>query len=216
MNTIGRFWPLVVLLMLMVAVGTPRPGHTAPERAGDQIGAVTHAQGVTQARQNDTLRDLHTGGDVLTKDTLLTGAKSRLKVDFKDGSELYLGDNSKLAIDDMIYEPHRHGQGTLWLTRGVFRMVTGQINKVPDGALSVITPFATIGVRGTDFWGQQSADKLVMAVLGHGELYISTPDGTVRLTQPYTFVTIEKGKPPSPVEKLGDQQLKDAVATVSW
>lgn len=182
----------------------------------DGIGAVNHAQGTTQARNDGSARDLKTGGGILYQDTLVTGDASRLNVMFADGSNLFLGDRSELIIDEMVYEPKQFGHGVLRLTSGVFRLISGQINKVPEGELTIITPQATIGVRGTDFWGHQTADRLVMALLDDGELSITTDKGTVVLTDPLSVVTIEKGQAPGAVGKLTKQQLKDAVATISW
>ena len=207
----GAFLMFVLVLSMWLA-----PLSVSALTAQDTIGAVAHAQGRAQARQDAGVRDLSSGGSVLYQDTLLTGADSRLNVKFADGSNLYLGDNSELIIDEMVYEPKRFGHGVLRLTGGVFRMVSGQINKVPEGQLSIVTPLATIGVRGTDFWGLQTEDRLVMALLDDGELTITTDQGSVVLTDPLSVVTIDKGQAPGAVGKLSEQQVKDAVATISW
>lgn len=181
-----------------------------------KIGAVEKVRGEASAYYKASLRQLVGGGGVLFEDALRTGDKTRLLVDFVDGSKLSLGDNSELLIDEMIYEPGKKGKGTLRLVKGVFRFVTGQINKVPGGQLVLSTPVATIGVRGTDFWGEQTEGRLTMALLDNGELTITTPNGTVTLTQPSSAVTIERGQAPGDVFTLTQIQLQAATGTVEW
>jgi hypothetical protein len=182
----------------------------------ENIGQVDRARGATSAAQDDTLRPLTGGSAILFEDVLRTGAGSRLHVTFDDGTRLMMGDSSELAIDAMVYNPDRYAMGVMRLTQGVFRMVTGQVNKMPGGTMTVITPMASIGVRGTDFWGQQSADQLLMALLDDGELTIVTEQGSVTLTEPNTAVLIHEGLAIGPVFKLTAAQVKDAVATIAW
>ena len=54
----------------------------------------------------------------------------------------------------------------LGLLESVFCLVTGRLTGAPERPLVVATPPATIGVRGSDFWGQQSAELLQVALLG--------------------------------------------------
>ena len=188
----------------------------AKSMATAKIGAVEKIRGEASAYYKASLRQLVGGGGVLFEDTLRTGDKTRLLVDFVDGSKLSLGDNSELLIDEMIYDPGKKGKGALRLAKGVFRFVTGQINKVPGGQLVLSTPVATIGIRGTDFWGEQTDTRLTMALLDSGELTIATPNGTVTLTQPLSAVTIERGQAPGAVFTLTPAQLQAAAGTVAW
>ncbi|MCR4377202.1 MAG: FecR family protein [Rhodospirillales bacterium] len=192
----------------------------------ETVGAVERARGETSASQMDQTRVLSDGSAVQVDDVLRTGAGSRLYVTFIDDTRLMLGDRSEIVIDSLVYSPDQSGpeqlspeqlsMGALRLTHGVFRMVSGQVNKVPGGALVIATPMATIGVRGTDFWGEQSADQLLMALLDDGELTLTTAQGSVTLTDPKTAVLIHAGEAPGPVFTLTDQQLQDALATIGW
>lgn len=184
--------------------------------AADAIGAVDRARGDTRISHGGEERALEMRGTVKWLDTLLTGKDSRLSVAFIDGSALTLGDHSELTVDEMVYEPGTKGDMALRLTQGVFRMVSGQVNKVPDGRLTLFTPVATIGVRGTDFWGQQTSEKLLMALLDEGEITIDVDGGTVTLTEPGSAAVIERGRAPGSPFSLSPEQLAAAVETVSW
>ncbi|MCW8915645.1 MAG: FecR family protein [Magnetovibrio sp.] len=186
-----------------------------PVQAADNIGAVERTRGEATAIRGQVAHDLSQGSAVVFRDLLRTGQQSRLQVSFIDGSSLTLGDDAELSIDEMVYEPKTKGRAVLRLTQGVFRMVSGKINKVPGGSLTIQTPLATIGVRGTDFWGQQTQDTLLMALLDRGELTIETADGTVKLSNPLHAVKVQKGEPLETFI-LTPEQLKSAVKTVAW
>ncbi|OEJ65586.1 hypothetical protein BEN30_14125 [Magnetovibrio blakemorei] len=201
---------------VLVAVGLVGAAVVLPAQAADDVGAVERARGVTMVVRQDIIQPLQLGSGVQVLDHLQTGDDARLHVVFADGSDLSMGSSSDLMIDDMVYEPAQRGHGVLRLTKGVFRLVSGQVNKVPGGTLTIRTPLATIGVRGTDFWGQQTSEKLEMALLDDGELTITTAQGTVTLTDPLNAVVVLKGQPPSAIYTLTPEQLNAAKATVAW
>lgn len=186
-----------------------------PVLAAEKIGAVDRTRGETLAIRSNVSHNLNQGSAIEFRDLLRTGKQSRLLVNFIDGSTLTLGDGSELSIDEMVYEPKTRGRAVLRLTQGVFRMVSGKVNKVPGGTLTIQTPLATIGVRGTDFWGEQTQDILLMALLDRGELSIETTEGTIKLSNPLHAVKVQKGKPMETFV-LTPQQLKSAVETVAW
>ena len=86
-------------------------------------------------------------------DELRTGAKARLQVSFRDSSELTLGENATVVVDRFVFNPDE-GTGEALLKTGVgaFRLATGKISELHNKKITVSTPFATLGVRGTDFW----------------------------------------------------------------
>ena len=190
----GAFKFIVVICALVFS---------ADALAADTVGAVDRARGDARISHGGQERALKTQDAVKWLDTLLTGQDTRLSVAFIDGSALTLGDHSELSVDEMVYEPGTQGDMVLRLTQGVFRMVTGQINKVPDGRLTLFTPMATIGVRGTDFGGQQTPKKLLMALLDDGEVTINADGGTVTLTEPGSAVIIEHGRAPNDGHAVG-------------
>lgn len=180
------------------------------------VGDVVRSRGTAQARQPHRIRRLMDGSDILHGDTLRTYAETRLQVEFEDGGRLYLGDDSEMIVDEMVYDPSGKSKGSIRVLKGAFRMITGKINKTANGTMVVTTPVATIGVRGTDFWGYQEAGKLTMALLDDSELVISTPQETVILNEPMTAVVIADGKAPGTVFTLSPAQLQAAVRTVNW
>lgn len=98
------------------------------------------------------------------------------------------GPKSTVTLDRFVYDPD-HGTGTVVLraTRGIFRFVTGS---QPPQDYKIVTPIATIGVRGTVFDLLVQASKIVV-VLVSGEVRVTPRAGrTVSLTRPGTAVTV--------------------------
>ena len=106
-------------------------------------------------------------------DQLRTGAKARLQISFRDSTELTLGENASLVVDRFIFDPDA-GTGEVMLKTGVaaFRMATGKINEMQNKKITVSTPFATLGVRGTDFWSGSVAGKTGVLLVHNSRLEV--------------------------------------------
>ncbi len=123
---------------------------------------------------------------------------------------------SYFLIDEMVYDPtDNKSSATLRLAGGVFRVVSGKINKVPGGYLTLITPVATIGVPGTDLWGLQEANKLTMVLIDNRVLEISNGSETVILTEPLSGVVVQNGVATIQRISVTPQELAAAAETIS-
>jgi hypothetical protein len=79
-------------------------------------------------------------------------AQGKVGITFDDNTRVQVNENSKLVIDDFVYDPKK-GSGKLALNMalGTVRYASGQIAKNDPQKVAVNTPSATISVRGTDF-----------------------------------------------------------------
>lgn len=79
-------------------------------------------------------------------------AQGKVGITFDDNTKVQVNENSKLVIDDFVYDPKK-GSGKLALNMalGTVRYASGQIAKNDPQKVAVNTPSATISVRGTDF-----------------------------------------------------------------
>ena len=198
------------------------PLSAAPRNAGEvaslapEVGNVSRARGSLEAQRGKNVMALKAGGTVRFKDTLVTGANTRAEIRLVDDSQLFLGDDTRMTIDELVFAPNAPRSVVVNLSQGVFRMISGKFNKVPGGKLSVVTPVATIGVRGTDFWGHQEPGKLTMVLIDHGRLEITSDAGTVTLDQPLTGVVITAGVPEIQRITLTPEQLQEAAKTITY
>ena len=88
--------------------------------------------------------------DAVFRDELIeTVVNGAMRIRFSDATSLRIGPESLVLLDEFIYDPDGDGSTMiLTLSKGVFRFVSGKMNKQ---AYQIITPTALIGVRGTDF-----------------------------------------------------------------
>lgn len=94
-------------------------------------------------------KTLQVEGPIFTGDRIETGSSGEAQIRFRDDTRLVVGPNSSLVIDAFVFSGNSTAQQvTINAVRGAFRFFTGDS---PKDAYSILTPTATIGVRGTEF-----------------------------------------------------------------
>lgn len=97
---------------------------------------------------------------------------------------------------------------------GSFRLISGALKHRED--TKIITPVATIGIRGTDVWGGV-IDGAFSVLLMEGEVSVTTNGGTVLLDTPGTGTTVTASDT-APAEPVvwADARIQRALATVTF
>lgn len=92
------------------------------------------------------------GASIESMDTYVTGG-CVANITFKDDTKVKVTENSRLLIDDFVFDPKQSDAGKLALKvgMGTVRYASGQIAKNNPQKVNIKTPTATITVRGTDF-----------------------------------------------------------------
>ena len=139
-----------------------------------------------------------------------------MKLTFRDGTELTLGEKASVVIDSYIYDPKAEvGETVLQATRGAFRFATGRIKALKQKKIAVSTPVADIGVRGTEFWGG-ALDGRYGVLLLEGEVVVSNQVGSVVLSAQGQGTDIPSPfDPPGAVRPWSAEKIARAVATVT-
>jgi hypothetical protein len=85
-------------------------------------------------------------------DVYITGSCTS-NITFKDDTKVKVTENSRLLIDDFVFDPKASDASKLALKvgMGTVRYASGQIAKNNPQQVNIKTPAATIAVRGTDF-----------------------------------------------------------------
>lgn len=80
-------------------------------------------------------------------------AQGKVGITFQDDTKVQVNENSRLVIDEFVYDPKASKGGKLAVNvaAGTVRYASGQIAKNSPQNVAVNTPTATIAVRGTDF-----------------------------------------------------------------
>ena len=71
--------------------------------AAGQVGTVTQVQNQAQVGSRTAV----VGTPVYMNNQLRTGANARLKITFSDGSDLTLGENARVVVDQFVYNPSK-------------------------------------------------------------------------------------------------------------
>lgn len=118
---------------------------------GDSIGVVEVSKGNTSITRTDgTKTPAKVGDQIFQGDTVETDADGAIGILFSDDSVFSLAEDGHMVIDEMIYDPGtQEGSANFNIAAGVFTFVSGQIAKTGVDSMIVITPTATIGIRGT-------------------------------------------------------------------
>jgi hypothetical protein len=120
-------------------------------------GTVTHLAGILSAEKADGQKKLlGVQSTVAPGDLLTTEADTYARIKFVDGAELVLRPGSQMRIEEYRYaaDAPQKGSAIVSFLRGGFRAITGLIGKARPENVTVRTPTATIGIRGTHLGGQ--------------------------------------------------------------
>ena len=115
------------------------------------VGRVVEQTGPTEIVRNKKSLSSSVNSPVEMLDTIVT-ARARAKLEFADKTTVNITEQSKILIDDFVYDP-KSGSGKLAMkmVQGTARYASGQIAKNSPQNVNVSTPTATVAVRGTDF-----------------------------------------------------------------
>ena len=92
------------------------------------------------------------GARLQTSDVIKTGADGSVGITMSDNSLLSAGPNSILSLDKYAFDTTTNqGQFDSSLRKGSLSVVSGRIAKQSPDAMTVRTPTAILGVRGTEF-----------------------------------------------------------------
>ena len=117
------------------------------------IGTVTENKGdACSIERNKQKMSGVKGSGVESNDTYVTG-NCVSSITFKDDTKVKVTENSRLLIDDFVFDPKASDAGKLALKvgMGTVRYASGQIAKNNPQQVNIKTPTAAIAVRGTDF-----------------------------------------------------------------
>jgi len=199
--------PTIILLSISeiscAAIGTVTEQINTPPSIQRKAQTLTGAKG-TGVEMNDAVRT----------------AQGKVGITFEDNTKVQVNENSKLVIDDFVYDPKK-GSGKLALNMalGTVRYASGQIAKTNPQNVGINTPSATVSVRGTDFTatvdelGRSTfillpscpSDRNTRTVSDietnckTGEIVVESDAGQVVLNKPFQATRVDsRSSPPSP------------------
>ena len=201
-------WRVLAFVTLMLAL-------SGLAWASGDVGRVSRVQGRVTARGAASPHVVSLDDAVLAGETLTTGDKARAELTMDDGSVVTLSENTEFTVT--VFDQAK-ARARFELLRGAFRTATGTIAQAMAPDFEVKTPLATIGIRGTDFWGGffSAADFGVFMVSGK-EVVIRNQAGSQVITSPGQGVTV-RGADTAPEAPViwSESKVQRAIKTVSF
>jgi hypothetical protein len=180
-----------------------------------RVGEFTRLEGRVLLERAGRAFPPFTGLQLCRGDRIITSPAAVAELRLRDGSRITVGKDSVFSIADYRLYRDRPNSALFDLARGAFRAVTAAITTRPH-RFEVRTPVATIGVRGTDFWGGYglTPDGLDVIMLEGKGVYVQTAAGTVELDRAGLGTTVTAGTASAPAAWAPDK-LARAVATIT-
>jgi len=133
------------LLAMAAALGPCAAAHA-------DIGQIKVATGQVSVERKGQSLPGKVGLVLESDDVLRTGADGSVGITMRDNSLLSAGPNSILTLEHFEFDPTTSdGRFDARLRRGTLAVVSGRIAKKSPQAMTVRTPSAVLGVRGTEF-----------------------------------------------------------------
>jgi hypothetical protein len=116
------------------------------------IGQIKTRKGQVMVERQGQRLPAEVGMPLEAADVLRTGPDSAVGITMRDNSLLSAGPNSILTLQRFEFDPTTsQGRFDSQLQRGTLAVVSGRIAKQSPQAMTVRTPAAQLGVRGTEF-----------------------------------------------------------------
>ncbi|MGE5270816.1 MAG: OmpA family protein [Thiohalocapsa sp.] len=148
----ARRWAFAGLLLGVLAAPPLGLAADITAPAAKPIGQIKRVSGsVTIVRGSEQLR-AKPGAAIFQGDVIRSGPDGSIGVAFADNSLFSAGPSTEVAVPDFRFDAGS-GRGNMLavLGKGTLTAVSGRITHTTPGAMSIRTPTAILGVRGTTF-----------------------------------------------------------------
>jgi len=183
---------------------------------GEPIGNIESLQGeVFAIRVDGTRVRLELGDQVFQGDILESGPEGNVGILLADETTFAMGPEGRMVLDEMIYDPAtQQGSVSMSVLQGVFTFVSGQVAKTDPDAMTLDTPVATIGIRGTQVGidirdGENLNVHLMEERFGFvGEVVVVNDGGVQVLNDANAFTSVASfDAAPSPFQIVGIEDI---------
>lgn len=198
--------------LLNILAGPLAPGqYVQASGAGAlSIGEVSSLSGTAKATRLDGNEFVLSNGDpVFQGDTIKVFDSGAVGLTFLDKTTLSLSEGGMMVLDELVYDPTTgNGSMAVDMVEGAFSFISGEIAKNGLESMTIKTPVATVGIRGTTVAGKAAVEGnensftlLQDADGGVGEISVSNAGGTQVLAQvgATTSITSFNTPPPPPI-----------------
>jgi hypothetical protein len=191
--------------------------------AAESIGGIIEQSGATGSIVRLSGEELAASisADIVSYDEVET-TNGRLKIEFLDKTQVSLTEHTYMEIDEYVFDPDpSKSKMALNFVQGTARFATGSLGLVAKENITIQTPTASIGIRGTDFTttvdelgrslvillpDEDCTDRVALeeGCAPSGSITVTNEGGTVILDEAYQAVMVStlETSPTQPVVLL--------------
>ena len=169
------------------------------------IGTITLLEGEAFVKRGEETLRLNISDSISNNDFIETKTNSKVKITFIDNTIITIGKESSLKIEDYFFDSNNKNSAKteLSVSKGAFHAITGQIGKVNPEKFKLKTKNATIGIRGTEIYGDQNR-----VFCTQGAIFVMSFGETREVSQGF-FVNTFDNQIPSQSTPIDQQQFQD-------
>jgi hypothetical protein len=169
------------------------------------IGKITLLEGEAFVKRGEETLRLNISDSISNNDFIETKTNSKVKITFIDNTIITIGKESSLKIEDYFFDSNNKNSAKteLSVSKGAFHAITGQIGKVNPEKFKLKTKNATIGIRGTEIYGDQNR-----VFCTQGAIFVNSFGETREVSQGF-FVNTFDNQIPSQSTPIDQQQFQD-------
>lgn len=206
----------ILSAVLLLSLSLPAFADHTP-RHNCLVGQVSSVKGTVELERKANKITPVEGTKICKGDKFTTAQGAVAELTLRDGTKLTVGRESQLVIREYKIYRKQPNVALFDLLQGAFRSITGSITKRPH-KFEVKTAIATIGVRGTDFWGGYGVtpDGAVDVIMLSGKgVYVKNDKGQVELDKAGLGTTIKADGTLGEVKAWPEAKVNKAVATIT-
>lgn len=142
-------------------------------------------------------------------DRVLTGPQSRALLRLEEGSQVKLGENGQVNLDELQPPAESGGlfKGVLGVLKGAFRFTTTALGANRSRSMNITVGTVTAGIRGTDLWGKSTDQKDIVCLI-EGRIGVERGSDQFEMSDPLSFYIAPRNAPALPVAPVDMDQLK--------
>ena len=208
---------IFINVSMMALVGLIYAGAAVAEQSAGSVGELSGK--VTAQSASGESRELAVGDKFKVGETIKTGSRSRISMNFADDSRFELGSRAEMTVESFRGGKNVKPEEASFvskITKGAFRFISGLIARKRPNAMQVRGAVATIGIRGTHVVGEfDETSGTIILVKPEGEPHptaidVSNQYGMVTIDEPgYGTEIPDANSPPSPPRRMKERVIRN-------
>lgn len=187
------------LTLAVFALGFLAPGRSWSAEPGTErhrFATVWRLSGTLSSSfgEASTPRTLKVGDAVYVGDRLEAAAGSDAVLQTDDAGYVAMRAGAHFSVDQYVAEKKDTDRFTLRILQGSLRLISGWVAKLHPQAYRIVTPTATVGIRGTDHETYVLTEELAQAMTQTAGTYDKVNSGATALSTSGGSVDIDPGK----------------------